>query len=160
MDIMRKVSELPVGVFDVAKLKGTVFRSNGFFIFPGEMAIVTGPGKVFSAEETSTGHTVKISHVVDGRPYLTIHRHLASIFPDVQKNVVVAPGMFLGPVGDNPAQAGDPAHDHFELWQIRGPGATRERDGIDAQRLMEGIWKVVDSKTGEHLSWKTMGRVA
>ena len=155
IDIDHKVSEAPALFRDKPDfLRGTKFRSNGFFIFPGELVFTAGPGKIWSAKKTGTGHTVQISHIVDGRPYLSVYRHLSSLQPNLERGRIVAAGEPLGPVGGNPQDTGSPdredpgdfAHLHFEIWDVNRAGSGREADSINPASIMR-VWRVIDSTT-------------
>lgn len=91
-------------------------RSEGYVIFLGEPVIAAGPGRVFDAENSATGHVVRISHRVNGRPILSVYRHLQNVAAGIVPGRIVQGGEVLGLVGDNPSDKGDPPHLHFELW--------------------------------------------
>ncbi len=132
--------------------------STHYTIFPGEVAILSGPGKVWESSKTSTGWTVKVSHRVDGRPIMSVYRHLKN--SNVEKGQLLPAGWVLGEVGDNPAHAGDPAHLHFELWDTslnntalvsRFSGSTKGGEYLkwvfNPAKVMNA-WKVIVAEDG------------
>lgn len=127
-----------------------MFRRGGagkHFVPEGAQAYLCAPGKVFSSEMTGTGWTVKVSHRVEGRPILSVYRHLKS--SPVRAGQVLPTGTPLGPVGDNPASASDPPHVHFELWDT-SLNNTALRDYYAAQ-VSKGVGD--KHKSGEYLKW-------
>ncbi len=111
-DIMWARRAADSGVAEVKSREGK--GAKGHIIYQNAPVIASGPGKVFSAENTGTGFAVKISHRVNGRPYLSVYRHLKNVL--VKKGQIVPAGLPLGMPGDNPAAANDPVHLHFEMW--------------------------------------------
>lgn len=113
-----------------------------YAIWQGTPAILAGPGRVYDNQMTKTGRTVRVSHRVNGRPIMSVYRHLMEQeYALVKKGAVLPAGTPLGLVYDNPASKGDPPHLHFELWDTAQNNVS----------LFERFRK--SAKGGEYLRW-------
>jgi murein DD-endopeptidase MepM/ murein hydrolase activator NlpD len=126
---------------ETANLEGKTHRL--YVIYKDEMALSGGPGKVYATEITKTGHTVKISHKVEGRPILSVYRHLRNFAPGIKAGAIILAGSPLGMIGDNPAEVGDPPHLHFELWDT----------SLNNVALKEEMAARGSKKGGDYLKW-------
>lgn len=102
-------------------------------------AISIADGKVWSINRRDThGISVKIDH---GAPYLSVYRHLATC--DLKEKQTVIQGQAIGFIGEDPTNAKDPNHLHFELWDTSRPRQTDDVRGdfsFDPQPAMELLW--------------------
>lgn len=121
-----------------------------FAMFHNVPSVAAGPGKVFSAKMTSHGGEVKINHSVDGRPVLTVHRHLNPISSDIKKGKLVKAGEPVGIIFFSPEDREKVAHTHWELWFTNRPGSGREAWSVDPEPFLEKM---------PVLSFKTRGKL-
>lgn len=89
---------------------GLPWSSTGFHVPPGTPALAAGAGVVLKSANDSHGGYVYIDH---GDGVQTNYRHLNPRKVNVGDRVNA--GDIVGLIGDDPANAGDPAHLHFEL---------------------------------------------
>lgn len=95
---------------------GKNVKAPWFYMREDDYALNVGPGRIYDVRRLSNGIAIRVDHKVDGKPILTVHRHLRSVAPGVKAGVIVGPGVPLGLIGDDPSNAKDPPHDHFEIW--------------------------------------------
>jgi murein DD-endopeptidase MepM/ murein hydrolase activator NlpD len=94
--------------------------TKNFVTYPGEEALVVGPGMVQEVSQSQTGHFVRINHRVgaEGKSILSVYRHLINVRPTIIQGQLVKTGDPIGLLGDSPIDGHDPIHLHFELWDI------------------------------------------
>lgn len=88
------------------------------FIMPaGQLAIAAGPGKIWRAARGPGGLNIIIDHgnVGSAGGVTSYYQHLANFVAPWGKGDVIPAGTPLGEIGDNPSEARDPRHLHFEL---------------------------------------------
>lgn len=119
-----------------------------YAMFFNSPSVIAGPGKVWSARMTGHGGEVKISHFVEGRPILTVHRHLNPINPEMRKGKLVKAGEEAGTIFYSPKDRRKIAHLHWELWRTDRPGTGREAWSIDPEPLLARI-PIIDQQTGK-----------
>lgn len=104
--------------------------SKNFCIYDDEPAIAVADGLVQETGHSATGYFVRLYHRVgdEGRPIVSVYRHLTGFAEGVEKDAIVSIGSPLGKIGDDPRNPNDPPHLHFELWDIsrnrKYPAAT------------------------------------
>lgn len=123
--------------------------ARGHIIYKNEPAILCANGKVYDAENTGSGHTVRVSHRVEGRPILAVYRHLKDVAYGVEKGAVLPRGAPVGRVSDNPSDSGDPPHLHFELWDT----SLNDQARVLAYQQLIASGKCPHGKGGEYLKW-------
>ncbi len=101
-----------------------------------------GPGKVIKAGKDSHGSYVILAHVVAGRSLVTIYRHMQFLMGGVYDGAVLPSAFPLGPIGDDPATAGNIPHLHFDMGWTSNYLAPRADWAIDSAPYMRN-WKVV-----------------
>lgn len=110
------------------------------FMPAGTLAVAAFDGDVWSAGETSRGHSVVLSH---GRPWATYYTHLVRLFvretEDGRSRERVRAGQPLGVIGADPTDHQAIAHLHFEIWH-NGDG----RAAIDPEPFLN-LFTVIDS---------------
>jgi hypothetical protein len=129
---------------------GTVGSKN-FCTYPGEEAMTVADGLVQDVGVTSKGHFVRMTHRVgdEGRPLLSVYRHLRNIRPGIATDNFYPAGTPLGFLGDDPSNPNDPVHLHFELWDI---SRTRVYPDVtfDPTMVMK-LWRVKRVPQGDFI---------
>lgn len=160
MDVMHRRPS--VGTYQEEKNREGKTNAH-YLILAGEHAVAFAHGIVYDSEMTGSGWTVRISHRISGRPILSVYRHLKHGL--VIKGQEVRAGTPLGPIGDNPASAGDSPHVHFELWDTsqNNQALVRRFAGREGGKWGDYLkwvinpypylarWRVIDLATGKIL---------